>query len=55
MSKEKEDKMVPPTWRPSDIKYEDWRFHVELELKHWISVRKKKKVRDTFCLKNFVM
>ena len=23
--------------------------------KHWISVRKKKKVGDTFCLKNFVM
>ena len=33
MSKEKEDKMVPPIWLPSDIKYEDWRFHVELWIK----------------------
>ena len=33
MSKDKDDKMAPPTWQPSDIKYEDWRFHVELWIK----------------------
>ena len=55
MNKEKEDKIAPPTWQPSDIKYEDWRFHVELWIKALDFRKKKKKVEDTFCLKSFVM
>ena len=45
MSKEKEDKMAPPTWQPSDIKYEDWSFHVELWIKALDFCKKEKEGR----------
>ena len=45
MSKEKKDKMAPPTWRPSDVKYEDWRFDVELWIKALDFCKKEKEGR----------
>ena len=45
MSTEKENKMAPPTWQPSDIKYEDWRFHVELWIKALDFCKKEKEGR----------
>ena len=50
MSNEKEDKMMPPTWRLSDIKYEDWRFHVELWIKALDFCKKEKEGRGYLLL-----
>ena len=47
MSTEKVNKMAPPTWPPSDIKYEDWRFHVELWIKALDFCKKEKEGRGS--------
>ena len=52
MSKEKEDKVEPSTWRPNDIKYEDWRFHVELWIKSTGFCKKEKEGRGYLLFEN---